>query len=70
MNPNMEEGMGAAAWLVIMAGIAIAVVIGAAIYAPDAGTWAPTGGRSGNTSRSPPPTVSIMDSYLYRKHQP
>lgn len=33
MNPNMEEGMGAAAWLVIMAGIAIAVVIGAAIYA-------------------------------------
>lgn len=25
--------MGAAAWLVIMAGIAIAVVIGAAIYA-------------------------------------
>ncbi len=33
MNPNMEEGMGAAAWLVIMAGIAVAVVIGAAIYA-------------------------------------
>ena len=29
----MEEGMGAAAWLVIMAGIAVAVVIGAAIYA-------------------------------------
>ncbi len=33
MNPNMEDGMGAAAWLVIMAGIAVAVVIGAAIYA-------------------------------------
>jgi len=33
MNPNIEEGMGAAAWLVIMAGIAVAAVIGAAIYA-------------------------------------
>lgn len=33
MNPNMEEGMGDAAWLVIMAGIAVAAVIGAAIYA-------------------------------------
>jgi len=33
MNPTMEEGMGAAAWLVIMAGIAVAAVIGAAIYA-------------------------------------
>ncbi len=34
MNPNMEEGMGAAAWLVaILAVIAVATVIGAAIYA-------------------------------------
>ena len=34
MNPNMEEGMGAAAWLVaILAGSAIATVIAAAIWA-------------------------------------
>lgn len=34
MNPNMEEGMGAAAWLIIfIAAIAIATVIGAAVWA-------------------------------------
>ncbi len=34
MNPNMEEGMGAAAWLVaILAGSAIATVIACAIWA-------------------------------------
>ena len=34
MNPDMEEGMGAAAWLVaILAGLAIATVIACAIWA-------------------------------------
>ncbi len=33
MNPNMEEGMGAAAWLIIiLAGLAIATVIGSAVW--------------------------------------
>ena len=33
MNPNREEGMGAAAWLVIIvAASAIATVIGAAVW--------------------------------------
>ena len=34
MNPNMEEGTAAAAWLVaILAGMAVATVIAAAIWA-------------------------------------
>ena len=33
MNPNMEEGMGAAAWLVIiLMALGIATVVGSAVW--------------------------------------
>lgn len=33
MNPNMEEGMGAAAWLVvILAALGIIAVVGSAVW--------------------------------------